>query len=45
MRILIAGGGQAAALVAARLIREGNEVVIVEQKPERGLEMEVIVDA
>jgi trk system potassium uptake protein TrkA len=45
MRILIAGGGQAAALVAARLIREGNEVVIVEQNPERCLELEEIVDA
>lgn len=45
MRILIAGGGQVAALVAARLIREGNEVVIVEQNPERCSELEEIVDA
>ncbi len=45
MKILIAGGGQAAALVAARLIREGNEVVIVEQDPERCDELEEILDA
>jgi trk system potassium uptake protein TrkA len=35
MRILIAGGGQVSALIAGRLVREGNEVVIVEQDPDR----------
>jgi trk system potassium uptake protein TrkA len=45
MRILIAGGGQTAALVAARLIREGNEIVMVEQDPERCEELEEILDA
>ena len=39
MRILIAGGGQVAALVAARLIREGNEIVIVEQNARRCLQI------
>jgi trk system potassium uptake protein TrkA len=45
MRILIAGGGQVAALVAARLIREGNDVVIVEENPERCAQLEEILDA
>ena len=45
MRILISGGGQTAALVAARLIREGNEIVMVEQDPERCEELEEILDA
>ncbi len=45
MRILIAGGGQAAALVASRLIREGNEIVIVEQDSERCRELEELLDA
>jgi trk system potassium uptake protein len=35
MRVLIAGGGQVGALIAARLIREGNEVVVVEPDPLR----------
>lgn len=35
MRILIAGGGDVAYLTARRLSREGNEVVIVEENPER----------
>ena len=30
MKILIAGGGETASLVATRLIREGNEVVLFE---------------
>ena len=30
MRILIAGGGQVAELIARRLIREGNEVTLVD---------------
>ena len=45
MRILIAGGGQAASLVAARLIREGNEVVLVEQSLERCHQLEEVLDA
>ncbi len=44
MRILIAGGGQAAGLVAARLIREGNEVVIVEENRERCQQLEETLD-
>jgi trk system potassium uptake protein len=45
MRVLIAGGGQVAALVAARLAREGNEVVVIEENPERCLQLEEILDA
>lgn len=45
MRILIAGGGQVASLVAARLIRERNEVVIVEEDPERCAHLEENLDA
>ncbi len=45
MKILIAGGGQTAALVATRLIREGNEITIVEQDPERCLELGETLDA
>lgn len=45
MRILLAGGGQSAALVAARLIREGNQLVIIEENPKRCLELEEMLDA
>lgn len=45
MRILIAGGGVGAALIAARLIREGNEVTIVEKDAERCLELDEHLDA
>ncbi len=45
MRILIAGGGQVAALTASRLIREGNEVVLVEENPERCEYLEETLDA
>ena len=45
MRILLAGGGEGAALIAARLIREGNEVTIVEQDAERCQELEEHLDA
>lgn len=45
MKILIAGGGQTAALVAARLIREGNEIVIIEQDPEQCAKLEEMLDA
>jgi len=45
MRILIAGGGQVAALVARRLAREGNEVVLVEKDPDRSAELDAQLDA
>ena len=45
MKILIAGGGQTATLVAARLVREGNEITIVEQDPDRCRELEETLDA
>ncbi len=45
MKILIAGGGQTATLVAARLIREGNEIVIVEQDPDKCAKLEEMLDA
>jgi trk system potassium uptake protein TrkA len=45
MRILIAGGGQVAALTASRLIREGNEVVLVEENRERCEHLEETLDA
>jgi trk system potassium uptake protein TrkA len=35
MRILIGGGGEVAALIARRLTRERNEIVIVEEDAER----------
>ncbi len=45
MRILIAGGGQGAALIAGRLIREGNQVTIVEKDAERCQQLEEHLDA
>ena len=45
MRILIAGGGQVAALIARRLIREGNEVVIIERDRARCEELHEHLDA
>lgn len=45
MRILIAGGGQVGALIADRLTREGNEVVIVEKDKERCSQLEETLDA
>ena len=45
MKILIAGGGHAATLVARRLIREGNDVVMVEENQERCQELEEMLDA
>jgi trk system potassium uptake protein TrkA len=45
MRILIAGGGQVGALIARRLIREGNEVTIIDPSPERCAELESQLDA
>ncbi|HEX9637961.1 MAG TPA: Trk system potassium transporter TrkA [Acidobacteriota bacterium] len=45
MRILIAGGGQVGALTAGRLIREKNEVVIVEADAQRCQQLEEQLDA
>ena len=45
MRILICGGGQSAALIAARLIREGNEVTLVELDAIRCAQLEETLDA
>ena len=45
MRILIAGGGEVAALIAGRLIGEGNEVILIEQEEERCSELEDTLDA
>jgi trk system potassium uptake protein TrkA len=45
MRILIAGGGQVAALIARRLIREGNEVTLVERDEHRCAQLEETLDA
>ena len=45
MRILIGGGGQVAELIAKRLIREGNELVLVEQSADRCRQLEELLDA
>jgi trk system potassium uptake protein TrkA len=45
MRILIAGGGEVASLIARRLIREGNEIVVVEESAERCEHLEGMLDA
>jgi len=45
MRVLIAGGGQVGALIARRLVREGNEVTIVDLGPERCRLLEAQLDA
>ena len=45
MRILIAGGGEVSALIAGRLIGEGNEVILIEQDAKRCLELEDALDA
>ena len=45
MRILIAGGGQVAALIGRRLVGEGNEVTLIEQSAERCAELEEMLDA
>jgi trk system potassium uptake protein TrkA len=45
MRVLICGGGQVGALTARRLVREGNEVTIVDPNPERCEELESTLDA
>ncbi|MDA0204452.1 MAG: Trk system potassium transporter TrkA [Acidobacteria bacterium] len=45
MRILIAGGGQSATLIASRLIREGNEITIVEKDAARCAHLDETLDA
>ena len=45
MRVLIAGGGDVGSLIAQRLIREGNEVAIVEQDQDRCAHLEDTLDA
>lgn len=45
MRILIAGGGEVGQLIAQRLIREGNEVTVVEADRQRASSLESILDA
>jgi trk system potassium uptake protein TrkA len=45
MRVVIAGGGQVATLIARRLGREGNEVVVVEEKTERCAQLQEQLDA
>jgi trk system potassium uptake protein TrkA len=45
MNVLIAGGGQVGALVARRLVREGNAVTIVDLDPDRCRQLEAQLDA
>jgi len=45
MRVLICGGGQVGALTARRLIREGNEVTILDPNTTRCAELEGELDA
>jgi trk system potassium uptake protein TrkA len=45
MRIFIAGGGQSAEFIARRLIREGNELVMLEADRERCSYLEAHLDA
>lgn len=45
MRVLILGGGEVGALVARRLSREKNEVVIVEASQDRCAHLEEVLDA
>ncbi len=45
MRILILGGGEVGTLIARRLVREKNEVVIVEASEERCSQLEELLDA
>jgi trk system potassium uptake protein TrkA len=45
MNVLIAGGGQVGALIARRLIREGNAVTIVDPSEERCAELDAQFDA
>jgi trk system potassium uptake protein len=45
MKIIIAGGGEVAVLLARRLIREGNELSIIEENAERCARLEEMFDA
>ena len=45
MRIYFAGGGQCAEYIARRLIREGHDLVIVEQDEVRHRELREVLDA
>ncbi len=45
MRILITGGGHVGTLIARRLVREKNEVVIVEQDAKRCVLLDEMLDA
>ncbi|MGD2055357.1 MAG: Trk system potassium transporter TrkA [Gammaproteobacteria bacterium] len=45
MRIFVAGGGQSAEFIARRLIREGNQLVILETDGERCKQLESHLDA
>jgi trk system potassium uptake protein TrkA len=45
VRIVILGGGHVGSLIARRLLREGNEVTIVELSEERCIELENALDA
>jgi trk system potassium uptake protein TrkA len=44
MRIVIAGGGEVGSLITRRLVREGNEIIIVEEDPERCRALEEMFD-
>jgi len=45
MRIFIAGGGHVASFLATKLVREGHELVLVEQDEERCRQLEANLDA
>ena len=45
MRVIIAGGGQVGMLIARRLSREANEVVVVEPDADRCAQLEAQLDA
>jgi len=45
VRTLIAGGGQVGTLIARRLIREGNQVTIIDPSPDRCAQLEASLDA
>jgi trk system potassium uptake protein TrkA len=45
MRVFFAGGGHCAEYISRRLIREGHDLVLVEQDEQRFLELQEILDA